>query len=408
MLVHPGNQWASRHGCTLLGHDGHVHAAFPLVDPVGPAHVALPNAVALIADRITGMAEEIDRQGVPRTHWDSLATAQLLPVGRPSQELREITELLAGSDASTWFCWAQHATPTQLLAGAEQSTENPGLGDLRDRYLGGLQSGKLLAATAFAHVRRPGPPNPVATRTATGWLIQGRLDWVTSWDIADLVQVMVRGCGADSDRLVCFLLPAGRQEVSPGVVVEPVLELMAMGGTHTRPLHLQDLVVDAADVIAVLDAPSWQLQDAQRTAHASAAIFGVIRGSLAELHCIALAKADAQLNELSQLLVEQCRSLRERAYVLADAGPLDAMDLVLARRLRAEALQLAVQAATVTMTQRAGAGMRAGCSAERRIREAMFLQVQAQTLATREAMNELALQRLRATGKTRGTEIAVP
>jgi hypothetical protein len=43
---------------------------------------------------------------------------------------------------------------------------------------------------------------------------------------------------------------------------------------------------------------------------------------------------------------------------------------------------------------RSGAAMRRGCSAERRLRESMFLQVQAQTAATRRA--SLALLRTRA------------
>ena len=39
----------------------------------------------------------------------------------------------------------------------------------RERYLAGLSAGALLAGVAFAHVRRPGPPNPVATRVDGGW-----------------------------------------------------------------------------------------------------------------------------------------------------------------------------------------------------------------------------------------------
>ena len=46
---------------------------------------------------------------------------------------------------------------------------------------------------------------------------------------------------------------------------------------------------------------------------------------------------------------------------------------------------MTVEAATAVVTARAGAAMYSGCSAERRVREAMFLQVQAQTARTREA-----------------------
>ena len=53
--------------------------------------------------------------------------------------------------------------------------------------------------------------------------------------------------------------------------------------------------------------------------------------------------------------------------------------------LRAKSLELTVQATTAVITAQAGAAMRSGCSAERRVREAMFLQVQAQTAQTRAA-----------------------
>jgi len=44
-----------------------------------------------------------------------------------------------------------------------------------------------------------------------------------------------------------------------------------------------------------------------------------------------------------------------------------------------------VEATTAVITAQAGASMRTGCNAERRLREAMFLQVQAQTAVTRSA-----------------------
>jgi len=387
-----------------------VLAEFPVVDPVGPAQAAMPEATCVIADFIAPAATAVDQSGVPRSHWDRLAEADLLPVGRSTAQTREITELLAGADASTWFCWAQHASPTNLIAGAEQTSENPDLPSLRARYLPYLRSGALLAATAFAHVRRPGPPNPVAVRTPTGWQVSGTLDWVTSWDIADVVQIMVRGGGPDQDRFLCFLLPT--RERIEGLTVGPPLQLLAMSGTHTRPVQLHNLHVPTERVIALLDVPTWQAQDAPRTAQASPAIFGLIRAGLAELQVIAdSGSGRRQVAELLERGVQDCRALRAAAYVLTDADDTTASGIENALELRAAALDLAVQVATSVITQRAGAAMLTGCSAERRLRETMFLQVQAQTAATRQAMNARALDwlyRFRGTGSTLGTEIVEP
>ena len=50
----------------------------------------------------------------------------------------------------------------------------------------------------------------MAERVHGGWSITGKLDWVTSWDIADVMLVMVRASGDYADKIVCFYLAAGR------------------------------------------------------------------------------------------------------------------------------------------------------------------------------------------------------
>ena len=64
------------------------------------------------------------------------------------------------------------------------------------------------------------------------------LDWVTSWDVADVVLVTAQAEGADARPR----LP-GAWQTSPVCTVGPPLDLMAMGGTHTRPLRLDGVVV---------------------------------------------------------------------------------------------------------------------------------------------------------------------
>ncbi|NQW73222.1 MAG: acyl-CoA/acyl-ACP dehydrogenase, partial [Actinobacteria bacterium] len=162
------------------------------MDPVGADTEELPDAAALIATVIAPAAEQVDVVGVQRSAIDALAAAGLFgnPLARSPQ--RELTELLAAADASTWFCWVQHQSPLRTLALASRSDATPDVDNLRERLLGGMQSGRLLASVAFSHLRRGGAPNPVATRTADGWVLKGSLDWVTSWDIADVVMIMAR------------------------------------------------------------------------------------------------------------------------------------------------------------------------------------------------------------------------
>lgn len=364
--------------------------AFPRRDPVGPAVAALPVGHRdLIARVVADHAEDVDRTGVRRNTLDVLAGHGLLGTALPIDEQRELAELLAGSDASTWFCWAQHQTPLRTLEAAGENAPQ----ELREQVLPGLRTGGLIAAVAFAHVRRPGPPNPVARRVAGGWQLDGNLDWVTSWDIADVVMVMARAVEVDrpgDNRLVCAYLPAGHaSEVTPGLTAGEPLDLIAMSGTHTRPVTLDGVVVPENRIGAVLDADDWRARDAVTTSDANPAAFGLIRASVAELQAIADSRGDSALAGLVSALTQECRQLRSAAYAAVDGQrPVD--DRL---PLRAHSLDLLARATTAVVVARAGAAMRTGTSAERRAREALFLQVQAQTSATRAASVTLLTDR---------------
>lgn len=337
----------------------------------------------VVADVVAPGAAHADADGVQRSTLEALAQAGLLGAALvPAVAQRELSELLAGSDASTWFCWVQHQTPLRTLEGSVAGLESGASDSLRRELLPGMRDGSLVGAVAFAHVRRPGAPNPVATRVPGGWRFDGTLDWVTSWDVADVVMVMARGEGEDAGRLVCAYLPAGRAgDPIPGLTVGPPLDLLAMGGTHTRPVVLDAVVVTDDRVGAIMDADTWLAADARRTSDANPAAFGIARGAIAELAVLAAERADPVLHDLAELLTHECRTSRATAYALADTdGPV-------AARLgaRAQSLELAGRAATAVVVARAGAAMRRGSSAERRLREAMFLQVQAQTRESRDA-----------------------
>ena len=345
------------------------------MDVVGPDRSTVPAARQIVDDVILPLAERIDEIGVPRSSIDALAAAGFLGTPLPAAEQREVGELIAMADASTWFCWVQHQSPLRALEG---SANEP----LRDQWLAGLRSGAMLGGVAFAHIRRPGPPNPVATRITGGYRIDGTLDWVTSWDIADVVMVMAQV--ADSPTLVSFMIPGGRSTAPrPGLRIGEPLRLLAMSGTHTRPLAFDGYVVADELVVGLEDAAEWHARDAIRTKDASPGAFGVVRGAIAEL--VSLDRAE--LAPVIDAVATECRVVRRRAYSLADAA--DEANGPERLTLRAQALDLVVRAATAVVVARSGSSMMRGTSSERRVREAMFLQVQAQTAESRVAGLEL-------------------
>lgn len=363
-----------------------VEPRFPRFDPVGPDGEPLPLAVELIAEDIEPRAAEADLHGVQRSAIDSLAKSGFHGAPLPSAAAqRELTELLAGSDASTWFCWVQHQGPMRALAAAEASR---GRGAVQHRLLHDMQSGRLLSGVAFAHLRRPGPPNPSARRVPSGWIVDGSLDWVTSWDIADWFMLMV--ADAQSPHVISAFLPAGHGRVSDvvgGLIPGEPLQLMAMSGTHTRPVRLHQVFIHDEDVVAITDLDQWRASDRIKTADANPATFGLIRGAVAELTAIAEQRADPQLVDIASRLVEEARGCRRHAYAWIDAATTEGVPERLA--LRARSLGLAQQATRAVLTARAGMAMLRGSTAERRAREALFMLVQAQTRESRAALLDL-------------------
>jgi alkylation response protein AidB-like acyl-CoA dehydrogenase len=334
-------------------------------------------------DQVLGIIEtqaaQSDRDGVPRSHFDSLASVGAHgEVSDPSM-WRELTERIAGADASTWFCWAQHQTPLRTLAAGGNQ---PSAVALQARWLPGMKNGSTLAAVAFAHIRRPGPANPVARKLNGSWQLTGTLDWVTSWDIADVVMLMA--LNEDKSEIVTFFIPiVNFEEVISMSEVGEKLQLLSMSGTHTRPIRFAGSVIPNEFLFSVTSYLEWQQGDQRKTIAPNLAALGIARSAIDELAEIGASRKSVSATELAESLSRRYLHLRAQAMDLIDQAGLAADSDLLETRV--EILELARECATAVVIARAGASMQVGSRAERRIRDSMFLQVQAQTEITRNA-----------------------
>jgi alkylation response protein AidB-like acyl-CoA dehydrogenase len=365
------------------------------VDIVGPDELALPKSHEPLLGAIAAAAAGNDRDGVPRTSFEALAAAGLLGKHlEPPSLQRELAERLCMADGSLSFCWLQHQVPLRRLQTATSTAEAPAAEALRERWLEPVATGRALAGVAFAHLRRPGEPNPAATRIPGGWRLDGLLDWITSWDIADLVLLFIRCLDAGSDRVVGLMLPAGASGalLPKGIHLGDPLALLAMGGTHTRPMQFDAAELSDSQVLFVEDYSRWSEADAATVCRVSPMVFGCIRGAIADLHQVASRHNDARALTLAVDLAHECKQLRREAYVLIDADPEGSGELRLRHReLRAQTLELAMRSAQAAVIAHAGAAMYAGCETERRLREASFLLVQAQTADSRRSSLDLLM-----------------
>ncbi len=342
---------------------------------------------------LAAAAAASDRLGVPRHALAALAAAGLLgtPLEPPALQ-RELTERLFMADGSLCFCWLQQQMPLRRLRAAVSTLEAPQADQLRRRWLEPVASGRALAAVAFAQLRRPAAAQATASRSGTGWCLEGRLDWITSWDIADLALLCLRCRDRSGDRVVGLLLPAGAsgQPLPAGISLGDPLPLLAMGGTHTRAMQFTAAQLPDSQVLFVEDFARWSRADAAVVCRVSPVVFGCIRAALADLQRAAAQQGDATALALTAALADECRQLRRAAYDLIDADPDDSPELRRRhRQLRARALELAMRAAQAAVIAHAGSAMLVGAPVERHLREASFLLVQAQTTESRRASLDL-------------------
>ena len=338
-------------------------------------------AVTPVLEVLATQAGVIDVDGVRREHLDALAGAGFfragVPVadggaGAPPEVQRELVEQLAAASGSVWFVATQHRSPME----AARQNRSAAAGA---RWRDGLVSGTTLGAVAFAHIRRAGPPSVTATRTQGGWRVDGRLDWLTSWGLADVVLLMAETA---DHRVVQALLPLAPRD---GWVVTGPLQLAAMSATSTVGVVLDGVLVRDDEVVDIVERAEWLAADAHRTANVNPATFGLLRAVVDDLHRLGSARSQPRATEAAETLAHQTRQLRARAYSLIDSFPDDeAIEERL--QLRSGSLQLALRATAARIAAEGGFAMTMRSPAQRWAREAMFHLVQAQTQPLREAL----------------------
>jgi len=321
-------------------------------------------------------AQRLEAEGVSRFDVDRLAEAGVLSAGLVEgwtlAQVREVHEQLAGASGALWFVLTQHRSPAEAARTSANDV-------VRGRWAEGLMGGSLLGAVAFAHLRRPGTPTVTASHDGSGWRVSGRLDWITSWGLADALLLMAETPEGD---VVQMLLPASERE---GLTITGELPLAAMQGTSTVGAVLDDVGVSDAEVARILPKREWSAADALRTANAPPAVFGLTRAALNALITAAGRRHWSTAAGLAARWREQFEDARARAYALVDdVAPNEAVEERV--MLRAQVTKLAQDVTSALVVVQAGRAMLLSSPEQRWAREALFASVQAQTQVTREAL----------------------
>ncbi|MFD7154058.1 acyl-CoA dehydrogenase family protein [Kribbella sp. NPDC059898] len=337
------------------------------------------------ADHLRPRALETERVGVTDQVIRDLrqlgALNHLAPTAYGGADLdrdadRRLHEIIAGACFNTWLVWAQHGPQIGRI---RQAVEDPGR--LLDSALAAsILRGEVFLGAALSDVRRYPDRYVAAHRTSNGWTFDGTISWVSGWGLNEWLGVAsVDDSDPAEPRVVYGLIPVGA-----GVDASP-LRLSAAGGSRTERVTLNGIAVPENHVIAVQDLESWRAADIAAAADARPHHFGLAATVLDELH----ASSHPAARQVADAWAPRVARIREQAYAITDevaaAGP--GTPQRVEERL---ALKVASGEALATLTRallvsRAGHGLTDDDTAQLHARSALFLLVQGQTAAVREA-----------------------
>ena len=342
---------------------------------------------SLCDDQIEPQAEEIDIAGrVPRQHLEALAEAGLVGVTTPtewggqgcsSEFLRLFTRTLTAACGTTWFVLTQHLGSCGQIAGSVNAS-------LRERYLKKMASGKHYVGVGFGHLRRP-QPLLLATSVSGGWKLTGTAPWVTGWPI--LSGVIFGATLPDGKHLYVY---ADATE-SASLRSSPPLPLCAMNASETTEVHLEGLFIPEENFVRYSSKDAMAMGDRNGIAGNIAPPLGCAFGSLKTLKATSIKRPLPAILAACTLLEAEIIACETEGKYWASVPKDDPEYLENALRVRAWVIELGVRAAHMSVTAASGGANSRLHPAQRRLREAMFYTLAAQTSEILEAtMTRLA------------------
>jgi alkylation response protein AidB-like acyl-CoA dehydrogenase len=318
---------------------------------------------------LTANARDADEKAVwPMASWQALAQAGVLgwSIGRDQggaglapPALLAGYEQLASACLTTCFILSQRDAAVRRI---DQSA-NQGL---RSELLGPLARGERFATVGLSQLttsRQHVKPALVARGVGDSFVFDGAIPWVTGAAHADH---LVIGAATDTGMQVLAALPGDL----PGVHVGPALELMALQGSLTAEVCLEQVALERRWLLA---GPAERVLASGRSGpgglETSCLALGLAGAAIDHVAQEAVVRAD--LRASAENLERERRKLREDLHGLANEG--GTVEQATALRTRANSLVLRATQAALTVSK--GTGFLRDHPAQRWARQALFFLV---------------------------------
>lgn len=246
------------------------------------------------------------------------------------------------------------------------ATENR---DVAEHWLPGLATGEAFGTVGISHLttsrQHTSRPAVLAEPSGSGYRVSGEIPWVTGGRHAD---VLVAGASLADGSQILFALPKERA----GFEVAAHWTLLALTGSETGPVRLEDVLIHKTDLLAGPAAKVMQQGTSGGTGSLTTSALAIGHA----LGCIDRLAEEARSRPVLEEIVSAFRADAEavRGTLLQLATGQAAAEHT-SETLRTRATSLALSTSQALLTASKGAGFVSGHPAERLAREAMFFLV---------------------------------
>ncbi|MEZ2303516.1 MAG: acyl-CoA dehydrogenase [Microcoleus sp.] len=281
-----------------------------------------------------------------------------------AQTFYEYQELTARYSGALGFLQTQHHSATAMLANSDNEL-------LKTRCLPAIALGELRLGVGFSHLRRSGNPAVTATPAQNGYLLSGKVPWVTGFG---LFQNFIVAALLPDDRAVFGLLPFENIASASGKIsCSEIMPLIAMSSTNTVTVTLTNWWLDESQIISFQPKDWIVTNDTKNILNFVPATFGCIRAGLDIIQAAAQTKKASFIVSAYEKLAHKLARLKQNFPQSQHSSKAEQL------ALRAQAIDLAVRCGHAAVTVSSGAANSQKHPAGRVYREALVYTVSGQT-----------------------------
>ncbi|MGF1591360.1 MAG: acyl-CoA dehydrogenase family protein [Pleurocapsa sp.] len=342
---------------------------------------------SFLQDQIAPLANKIDTQPqvlklalqkIGDRCWLALKVApELGGTGLSDADYLSLQIAMARASGAFTFLQTQHQSAVAKLAQSPNKS-------LQQEFFPDVAKGKALIGVGFSHLRRRGVPMMQATQTPGGYLLTGKVPWITGYDF---FSQFILGATLPDGKELYGIMPLQNQSPESGgeIKLSQPMELIAMAATNTVSAEINQWFLSSDRLVAISPAGSIHASSRRNILNHGFFALGCAYAGLDVLEAIAAKKQLGFLQESWQSLHQEVVQ-QENKVIASRLNNHYPQQL----QLRAEMINLAQRCSLAAVIASGGASNYFNSSAGRIYREALLFSVSGQTAdAMQASLNNL-------------------